>query len=72
MSRACFDMPGGKLLMPSPNLEQHEIELDRHARASRSKNGVAKFSIGPATSGRTRWLAYRGHPRLTIWLETKT
>ena len=54
MSRACFDMPGGKLLMPSPNLEQHEIELDRHARASRSKNGVAKFTIGPATSGRTR------------------
>ena len=33
MSRACFDMPGGKLLMPRPNLEQHEIELDRHARA---------------------------------------
>jgi hypothetical protein len=33
MSRACFDMPGGRLLMPRPNLEQHEIELDRHARA---------------------------------------
>jgi hypothetical protein len=25
---------------------------------SRSKNGVAELVIGPATSGRTRWLAY--------------
>jgi glucuronate isomerase len=25
---------------------------------SRSKNGVAEPVIGPATSGRTRWLAY--------------
>jgi hypothetical protein len=25
---------------------------------SRPKNGVAEFTIGPATSGRTRWLAY--------------
>jgi len=24
----------------------------------RSKNGVAEFTIGPATSGRARWLAY--------------
>jgi hypothetical protein len=30
---------------------------------SRSKNGVAEPVIGPATSGRTRWLAYvAGHP----------
>ena len=27
-------------------------------RHSRSKNGVAELVIGPATSGRTRWLAY--------------
>jgi len=25
---------------------------------SRSKSGVAELVIGPATSGRTRWLAY--------------
>jgi hypothetical protein len=25
---------------------------------SRSKNGIAELVIGPATSGRTRWLAY--------------
>jgi hypothetical protein len=31
---------------------------------SRSQNGVAELVIGPATSGRTRWLAYCGHPRL--------
>jgi hypothetical protein len=29
---------------------------------SRSQNGVAEPVIGPATSGRTRWLAYAGHP----------
>ena len=28
------------------------------AAHSRSKNGVAEPVIGPATSGRTRWLAY--------------
>jgi hypothetical protein len=27
---------------------------------SRSSNGVAELVIGPATSGRTRWLAYAG------------
>jgi hypothetical protein len=31
---------------------------------SRSQNGVAELVIGPATSGRIRWLAYCGHPRL--------
>jgi hypothetical protein len=29
---------------------------------SRSQNGVAELVIGPATSGRTRWLAYAGGP----------
>jgi hypothetical protein len=32
--------------------------LARHGRHSRSKNGVAELVIGPATSGRTPWLAY--------------
>ncbi|MGA8649559.1 MAG: hypothetical protein WB677_02870 [Xanthobacteraceae bacterium] len=31
------------------------IVLPGHGR---SKNGVAELVIGPATSGRTRWLAY--------------
>jgi len=38
---------------------------------SRSKNGVAEPVIGPATSGRTRWLAYGGHPRLFGFGATK-
>ena len=25
---------------------------------SRSENGIAELVVGPATSGRTRWLAY--------------
>jgi hypothetical protein len=29
-----------------------------HGRHGRSKNGFAELVIGPATSGRTRWLAY--------------
>ena len=28
------------------------------ARHSRPKDGVAELVIGPATSGRARWLAY--------------
>jgi hypothetical protein len=35
---------------------------------SRSKNGVAEPVIGPATSGRTRWLAYVAGIRVFAWM----
>jgi hypothetical protein len=39
---------------------------------SHSQNGVAELVIGPATSGRIRWLAYGGHPRLLMLRKIKT